>query len=187
METYSFFSDRHMIRHKEKDDEAGGEGLGHLATRKRLWRDANGVIVNARRPNRSEGIKKRQMTSNSSSARTSQDRKDSTSSQISASPSPPTSLPSTEGQMNADQFDNAIFQDTWPPVDPANSSHADAVDPFDFLCNASWGNQPFQSFVATQDGLPYDDIFKPDTGMYWNDSGLENQLEFEAVYGMHVR
>lgn len=42
--------DRHMARHKEKDDEAGGEGLGVLATRKRLWRDADGNIVNARRP-----------------------------------------------------------------------------------------------------------------------------------------
>ncbi|KAH8586731.1 hypothetical protein B0O99DRAFT_695197 [Bisporella sp. PMI_857] len=42
--------DRHMARHKEKDDEAGGEGLGVLATRKRLWRDANGQIVKARRP-----------------------------------------------------------------------------------------------------------------------------------------
>ena len=39
-----------MARHKEKDDEAGGEGLGVLATRKRLWRDADGNIVNARRP-----------------------------------------------------------------------------------------------------------------------------------------
>src|SRR5271163_4566580 len=48
--------DRHMIRHKEKDDEAGGEGLGHLATRKRLWRDSNGNIVNARRPYCQEGV-----------------------------------------------------------------------------------------------------------------------------------
>ncbi|TAQ86552.1 hypothetical protein B7494_g5110 [Chlorociboria aeruginascens] len=55
-------SDRHMIRHKEKDDEAGGEGLGILATRKRLWRDANGNIVNARRPSYTqEGAKRRQM------------------------------------------------------------------------------------------------------------------------------
>ncbi|RQM06052.1 hypothetical protein DH86_00002362 [Scytalidium sp. 3C] len=41
---------RHLARHKEKDDEAGGEGLGVLATRKRLWRDENGNIVNSRRP-----------------------------------------------------------------------------------------------------------------------------------------
>lgn len=39
-----------MARHKEKDDEAGGDGLGVLATRKRLWRDASGKIVNTRRP-----------------------------------------------------------------------------------------------------------------------------------------
>lgn len=42
--------DRHMARHKEKDDKAGGEGLGFLATRKKLYRNAEGKIVNARRP-----------------------------------------------------------------------------------------------------------------------------------------
>ncbi|KAH8805537.1 hypothetical protein F5884DRAFT_450170 [Xylogone sp. PMI_703] len=46
--------ERHLQRHKEKDDEAGGEGLGILATRKRLWRDANGNIVNSRRPSLSD-------------------------------------------------------------------------------------------------------------------------------------
>lgn len=52
-----------MARHKEKDDEAGGEGLGVLATRKRLWRDANGNIVNARRPSYTqEGAKRRQIS-----------------------------------------------------------------------------------------------------------------------------
>ena len=52
-----------MARHKEKDDEAGGEGLGILATRKRLWRDADGNIVNARRPSYTqEGAKRRQLT-----------------------------------------------------------------------------------------------------------------------------
>ncbi|KAI6246874.1 Nicotinate catabolism cluster-specific transcription factor [Erysiphe necator] len=42
--------DRHMARHKEKDDKAGGEGLGFLATRKKLYKNAEGKIVNARRP-----------------------------------------------------------------------------------------------------------------------------------------
>jgi len=55
--------DRHMARHKEKDDEAGGEGLGVLATRKRLWRDASGTIVNARRPScTQDGSSKRRNT-----------------------------------------------------------------------------------------------------------------------------
>lgn len=54
-------TDRHMARHKEKDDEAGGEGLGVLATRKRLWRDDSGKIVNSRRPSYTqEGTKRRQ-------------------------------------------------------------------------------------------------------------------------------
>jgi hypothetical protein len=52
-----------MARHKEKDDEAGGEGLGVLATRKRLWRDTDGNIVNARRPlNTPEASKSRQVS-----------------------------------------------------------------------------------------------------------------------------
>lgn len=41
---------RHMKRHQQKDDEAGGPGLGYLATRKKLWKDADGNIVNTKRP-----------------------------------------------------------------------------------------------------------------------------------------
>lgn len=41
--------DRHMSRHREKDAEAGGEGMGKLQTRKRLWRDSNGTVVAKRR------------------------------------------------------------------------------------------------------------------------------------------
>jgi hypothetical protein len=52
-----------MARHKEKDDEAGGDGLGILATRKRLWRDAEGNIINARRPSYvSDGTKHRALS-----------------------------------------------------------------------------------------------------------------------------
>ena len=40
--------DRHLIRHKQKDEEAGGVGLGVVETRKRLWRDADGNIVHKR-------------------------------------------------------------------------------------------------------------------------------------------
>ena len=61
--------DRHMARHKEKDEEAGGEGLGILATRKRIWRDSNGNIVNARKPSyipTQDGTKRRQLSQSSS-------------------------------------------------------------------------------------------------------------------------
>jgi hypothetical protein len=35
----------------------------------------------------------------------------------------------------------------------------------DFLSNSSWGAQPFDAFGSGPSDLPYDDIFKPDTGM----------------------
>ncbi|KAI0173250.1 fungal-specific transcription factor domain-containing protein [Hypoxylon sp. FL1284] len=37
--------ERHMSRHKQKDEEAGGEGSGTLNTRKRMWKDHDGRIV----------------------------------------------------------------------------------------------------------------------------------------------
>ncbi|KAI1133805.1 fungal-specific transcription factor domain-containing protein [Hypoxylon sp. FL0543] len=37
--------ERHMSRHRQKDEEAGGEGTGTLNTRKRMWKDHEGRIV----------------------------------------------------------------------------------------------------------------------------------------------
>ncbi|KAI0022482.1 fungal-specific transcription factor domain-containing protein [Xylariomycetidae sp. FL0641] len=34
-----------MTRHKQRDEEAGGEGIGKLNTRKRMWKDLDGRIV----------------------------------------------------------------------------------------------------------------------------------------------
>ncbi|KAL1604013.1 hypothetical protein SLS60_005605 [Paraconiothyrium brasiliense] len=36
---------RHMARHRQKDEEAGADGQGVLNTRKRMWKDADGNIV----------------------------------------------------------------------------------------------------------------------------------------------
>jgi len=82
-----------MTRHKEKDDEAGGEGLGVLATRKRLWRDTDGNIVNARRPSFTQEGNKRRITGRKSERNGSidseyDDRRSSTQSLMSALPSP---------------------------------------------------------------------------------------------------
>ncbi|KAI2619142.1 fungal-specific transcription factor domain-containing protein [Hypoxylon sp. NC1633] len=40
--------ERHMNRHRQKDDEAGGQGIGTLNTRKRMWKDHDGQIVQKR-------------------------------------------------------------------------------------------------------------------------------------------
>ncbi|KAI1383705.1 fungal-specific transcription factor domain-containing protein [Hypoxylon trugodes] len=37
--------ERHLSRHKQKDEEAGGDGIGTLNTRKRMWKDHDGRIV----------------------------------------------------------------------------------------------------------------------------------------------
>ena len=37
-----------MARHRQRDQEAGGEGLGVVETRKRLWEDIDGSVVQNR-------------------------------------------------------------------------------------------------------------------------------------------
>lgn len=156
-----------MARHKEKDDEAGGEGLGVLATRKRLWRDAEGNIVNTRRPHRQVGAKRRQMAANEKA------KNEAAEVNAVAPPSPPTSIPSTTSNTQGPEpvlAEPEPSRSEWPPleVDPmlSGGEHSDSLD---FLCNASWGSQPqFQTFMGATEDLPYDDIFKPDTGEFHN-------------------
>lgn len=155
-----------MARHKEKDDEAGGEGLGFLATRKRLWRDADGNIVNTRRPHHTQ---KRQRAIDAA-------RDQEVHAQGEAPPSPPTSNPSTSShnhmhpQAYQSEENHNLLQDEsadWPilDIDTAPPLQVEA-DPYDFLCNASWGTQPFQGLMNNQhdDELPFDDIFKVSYG-----------------------
>lgn len=149
-----------MARHKEKDVEAGGEGLGFLATRKRLWRDSDGNIVNCRRPYSQEHHQaKRRQISGSPEQR----RRSSAGSiieiqkPIAAPLSPPISLPSTASISGSvpytsnDQVhdggsrgrileDGAMFF-----VDPMLSAASDDFD--NFLCNSGWGAQaPVNTF-----------------------------------------
>jgi len=179
-----------MNRHAEKDSEAGGEGLGILATRKRLWRNADGNIVNARRPHQREGGKRRQTANratNNTRAHFEQHGSESVDNDIRVS-SQENSSPNLD---NAGQHEQhcAILSDTplvlgpfddsgleavdmldksqsdWDPMESLVHLHNGMTDQFDFLSNASWGTQPFQVFMGAIDDLPYDDIFKPDTGM----------------------
>jgi hypothetical protein len=50
-ERLTSFTDRHVARHRQRDAEAGGEGLGFVESRKKLWRDVDGRIVQ-KRPSR---------------------------------------------------------------------------------------------------------------------------------------
>ncbi|RDW59882.1 hypothetical protein BP6252_12969 [Coleophoma cylindrospora] len=208
--------DRHMARHKEKDDEAGGEGLGFLATRKRLWRDADGNIVNARRPYTAEGPPSKRRCSqsdkpagtaaSSNKRRKSENDKAEISRMMNPLPSPPISAPSLGSAsppaflpniLSSEYPDPESFgerQNSWPemkriasgptsigsPHEELDALHDEAwmglpnaepqIQPHpesDFLQNESWGSQPFQTFMgAMSHELPYEDIFKPESGLY---------------------
>lgn len=159
-----------MNRHKEKDDEAGGEGLGHLATRKRLWRDANGNIINARRPYRQEGVKRQHKSFPEESVETSDPLQDDTlESRTTAPPSPPTSILSREPSGIEHHGGHGLLPNTWA-IEPNPVQHAWNYDSSDFLCNADWGSQRYQHDIRSSCDLPYDDIFKPDTGTSMGDN-----------------
>jgi hypothetical protein len=247
-------SDRHMARHKEKDDEAGGEGLGVLATRKRLWRDANGNIVNARRPSYTqEGSKRRQICRVEKKPRiTPVERKmitrgqalmnslpsptspmarthSATSSTImvdtgkyeypdpedihkmeedswvemGALPSPPLSEPSLHSEAHSPSADmseelsdlDGLYEEaTWPLHDglPQIEERRSSIEQPEFA-TPSWSSQPqpFQTFMGAMADLPYDDIFKPETGMYdwqhWNSQVLMSRCREEKYDPLEER
>lgn len=50
-------ADRHMNRHRQRDEEAGGPGFGTLDTRKRSWKAPDGSVVSKRpRPTEPDGL-----------------------------------------------------------------------------------------------------------------------------------
>lgn len=263
-----------MARHREKDAEAGGEGLGVLATRKRLWKDADGNIVNARRPTytqegtkrrqisrtprksfRSTTIKQENMTPGQSVIQTSlpsttmsrtqspestiivdtgaeiyeqrreeQERKfeeemrepqDSwLDMNIPPLQSPPNSKPHSEAQSPSDELGelDALYEETWSPLThdgllQLSSSGSGSETPSltsssqssPYFGSASWassapaqmGAQPFQTFMGAMSELPYDDIFKPETGLYewqtWNSQVLMSRCREEKYDPLEER
>lgn len=154
-----------MFRHQMKDDEAGGDGLGHLATRKKLWRDSDGNIVNARRPYRQEGAKRKHLSSGEESRETNNSMR----AQPMTLPPPPTSTPSA-GVRGMEQYGGqGLLSDTWgAEVGPVQTDWA--YNSSDFLCNADWGDQQCHDQMDSSCNLQFDDIFKPDTGKSLGDS-----------------
>lgn len=54
--TANYDAERHMNRHRQRDEEAGGPGFGTLDTRKRSWKAPDGSVVSKRpRPTEPDG------------------------------------------------------------------------------------------------------------------------------------
>ena len=166
-------TDRHMARHKEKDAEAGGEGMGKLQTRKRLWRDSTGTVVAKRRPEleKKNVPSKQQKKGTPSNPEINGNALSSLSIQTDAPISPPGSLQDQEyngPELVGTSKDAPILEpteDLWPvSMDPAWSRQSDVnMESYNFLCNASWGSES-QDDNGTD--LLYNDLFAPDTGKF---------------------
>ncbi len=157
--TESTLVDRHMTRHRQKDEEAGGEGLGVIETRKRLWRDSEGNIV-SKRPAESDACKsatkKQTVGLNVQGQQIFADDFNNQMALHAAPLSPPGSMRSAESM---DQFSHQL------PELPEDHDFIDSTsgpDMFDFLANSSWGSHP--SGMNMQLDAPFDDMFNPDTG-----------------------
>ncbi|CZR53490.1 uncharacterized protein PAC_03369 [Phialocephala subalpina] len=172
-----------MARHREKDEEAGGEGLGRLQTRKRLWRDSNGAVVAKRRP---ELEKKRRTSSNSKNRGNPVSQGVEVDSRAYPQGHVPISPPgsSQDHQSNGPDSIELSEKSAVPPAEelwPMQMGDVSILDqagtlaePYDFLCNASWGSQPQES--ATAD-LLYNDFFAPDTA-----SSFQNPFTTMSYY-----
>ena len=155
-------TDRHMLRHQQKDKEAGGEGLGVVETRKRLWRDADGNIVSKRPVATSLRVVASKEEGLEASSQTQQQRcidlngtKEQNHSELL---SPPRSMSSTD--VHEQTHDLPEFPRDQHFLDPPAGP-----DMCEFLANSSWD---FPLSLEMHPDSPFDDTFKPDTASSFN-------------------
>ncbi|KAM5355164.1 hypothetical protein ACJ41O_001810 [Fusarium nematophilum] len=149
---------RHMDRHRQRDEEAGGKGV--LNTRKRLWKQSDGAIVQKRPVN--------ETPSSSPAVDRSHDPL-----------SPPVSQESSEVAPSSSQdlefSSELLFNFEAEPPLPAPSSFqassvhaADNSGGGDFWNSSFQGPTPSRGLLQNQTGGPYEDAFQPDTASSFN-------------------
>jgi hypothetical protein len=160
-----------VVRHKEKDAEAGGEGLGKLQTRKKLWRDSTGAVVSKRRP---EHEKKSRSSAPPSKRLKAQDPflepmnglPNQKHVPISPLGSVHRHLSNRSGETGLAEIvpESSQSDEMWPAFSEDAALLGDegaGVESYEFLCNASWGSKSQES---TSPDILYNDFFAPDTG-----------------------
>lgn len=158
-----------MARHKEKDDEAGGEGLGHLATRKRLWRDADGNIIQGRRPIQQDSVVKKRQSSSASQIQAVVQPQKRRRTVAATPPSPSLSNSSSTASSAGESIAGDVFRSP-SAVEHAFAEVSDEPEQFDFLGNSNWAQAFNVNMNATSSG--YNDIFKQE----------ESSLPFSAPF-----
>lgn len=149
-----------MLRHQQKDEEAGGEGLGIVSTRKRMWKDADGNIVTKRpKPTQCSNAPNNRLDSLDPDNQNIQP-------QVYEPPaSPPPSLTSAEARTQDDFSCFVAPEDLQMGFDlpPLMDTGHEAID---FFGDSPWATQ--QTLLDSADGnigVDFDDLFNPDTGM----------------------
>lgn len=160
--TLTSAEDRHMLRHQQKDEEAGGEGLGIVCTRKRLWRDADGNIV-TKRPRSMQ----RSNASTASFEDLGSNDQDSGPHVYEPPVSPPPSLSSAEARMQDDFSCYVAPEDLqagfdFPPLMDAGN------ETIDFFIESPWNSQPLQPQPAAPTNVDFNELFQPDTASSFN-------------------
>lgn len=160
--------DRHMMRHKQRDEEAGGEGLGVIETRKRMWRDIDGNIVSQRPslPNQAQRTSAQVSQEQSPSNRSSQPAPE-----VQAPPSQPGNEVLPESSEQSAQYRIEVLPgEEWQQsnfIPPTRQGDQAGADMFDFLANSTWGQNQSQTTTGTSNGSDarmFEDVFNPDTG-----------------------
>lgn len=169
-----------MLRHQQKDEEAGGEGLGVVCTRKRLWRDADGNIV-TKRPKSAQRSDTSSISDNNNlnslhSGNGSTNFEDLALEDHNSDPqvyepplSPPPSLASAEVRVQDDFSCFVAPEDLqagfdFPPLMDAGQ------ETIDFFVDSPWPSQPIEPLPFAPDNAGasintgFDDMFNPDTG-----------------------
>nr|OQO28031.1 hypothetical protein B0A51_02832 [Rachicladosporium sp. CCFEE 5018] len=156
---------RHLARHRQKDEEAGGEGLGVVSTRKRLWRDAEGNLVTKRPKSTSDVVPMEHHVPQAVMIVPN----DQPSQNFQSPISPPPSLTSNVVCAQDDDFafDSSSFDFQQVFNDPQNSDSFS--EDFDFFADVPWNIPvaPAPSVVPSGNVL-MDDMFSSDTASSFN-------------------
>ena len=130
-----------MVRHKEKDDAAGGEGLGVVETRKRMWRDANGNITTKRPRVPEYPIQEKSFPAGYIGLDHLNNGYEIQEVVEPLSP-PRSSFSSGSGAQVQQELSMATFPDESWTTDPLPDFMNTSPETCDFLENSSWGSQP---------------------------------------------
>ncbi|KAL5114757.1 hypothetical protein ACEQ8H_007374 [Pleosporales sp. CAS-2024a] len=163
--------DRHMTRHRQKDEEAGAEGCGILNTRKRMWKDAEGRIV-TKKPTLPNDIQKP-----SNPPQSPRDKLLPSSIDFLPFPNQPDGAPisppiSNNSQNHSWEDHDSALRNLYPAttLDPNTLTSSDSYSPIDqrFWSAELAQPQPEPLIAAVFDDAPFDEIFNPDTASSFN-------------------